>query len=76
MVNVCGPQISAGASGYSLVTKAGRSANYNIKTLSTPDLLAFVLYAITLNQERSARRVDAMHKPHASCMPVKHIPQC
>lgn len=41
----------------------GKSANYNIKAVSTSDLFAFALYAITLNQERSAADVGPMQKP-------------
>lgn len=37
-------------------------ANYNIKAVSTNDLSAFALCAITLNQERSAVDVSLMHK--------------
>lgn len=44
----------------------GKSANYNIKAVSTSDLFAFALYAVTLNQERSAVNVGLMQKlsPH------------
>lgn len=38
----------------------GKSANYNIKAVSTSDLFAFALYAITLNQERSVVDVGPM----------------
>lgn len=38
----------------------GKSANYNIKAVSTSDLFAFALYAITLNQERSVLDVGSM----------------
>lgn len=38
------------------------SANYNIKAVSTSDLFAFALYAITLNQERSVVDVGPMQK--------------
>lgn len=38
------------------------SANYNIKAVSTNDLSAFALCAITLNQERSGVDVALMHK--------------
>lgn len=38
----------------------GKSANYNIKAVSTSDLFAFALYAITLNQERSVVDVGLM----------------
>lgn len=40
----------------------GKSANYNIKAVSTSDLFAFALYAITLNQERSVVDVGPMQK--------------
>lgn len=40
----------------------GKSANYNIKAVSSSDLFAFALYAITLNQERSAVDVGPMQK--------------
>lgn len=52
------------------------SANYNIKAVSTNDLSAFALCAITLNQERSAVDVAPMHKldtytnPHPLSPPV------
>lgn len=38
----------------------GKSSNYNIKAVSTSDLFAFALYAITLNQERSVVDVGLM----------------
>lgn len=40
----------------------GKSANYNIKAVSTSDLFAFALYAITLNQKRSVVDVGPMQK--------------
>lgn len=53
----------------------GKSANYNIKAVSTSDLFAFALYAITLNQERSAVDVGPMQKTVCSfilCSPFVH----
>ena len=37
-----------------------KSANYTIKAVCTSDLFAFALYAIKLNQERSAADVGPM----------------